>query len=133
MKRMRYVFALLALGVCLAGVSGDDSDRGLKALMQQKLKASQQVLEGIATNDFGKISDNAHELIRISKAAEWRVVKTPLYQVHSDEFRRNAENLIQMAKEKNLDGATLAYVDMTLNCVKCHKYVRQVRMTRLDP
>ena len=28
------------------------------------------------------------------------------------------------AKAKNLDGATLAYVRLTMNCIECHKYVR---------
>ena len=40
--------------------------------------------------------------------------------------------LAQKARDRNLDGAALAYVDLTLACVKCHKYVREVRMTRLD-
>jgi hypothetical protein len=29
------------------------------------------------------------------------------------------------AKDKNIDGATLAYLRLTMNCVNCHKYVRQ--------
>lgn len=29
------------------------------------------------------------------------------------------------AQEQNGDGATLAYVQMTLSCVKCHKYLRK--------
>ena len=36
------------------------------------------------------------------------------------------------AKAKNLDGAALDYMDLTMTCVKCHKYVRETRMTRLD-
>ena len=27
----------------------------------------------------------------------------------------------------DIDGAALAYIQMTLNCVTCHKYVRDVR------
>jgi len=52
--------------------------------------------------------------------------------LYSNEFRRNAASLVQKAKEKNLDGAALAYVDMTLTCVKCHKHMRETRRTRLD-
>jgi hypothetical protein len=43
------------------------------------------------------------------------------------------DDLIEKAREKNLDGAALSYVEMTLSCVKCHKHVREVRTTRLDP
>jgi hypothetical protein len=102
----------------------------VKELMQQKLKHSQKVLEGVATGNFEEISKHAEELVILSKEAEWKVVKTPRYETYSNDFRRNAEALIQSAKEKNLDAAALAYVDLTLNCVKCHKYVREVRMTR---
>ena len=32
---------------------------------------------------------------------------------------------------ENLDACALSYVDMTLTCVKCHKYVRETRDTAL--
>jgi hypothetical protein len=100
--------------------------------MHRKLNNAQKVLEGVAMKDFDKISAGAEELIAISKEAEWKVLKTPRYELLSDEFRRNAEALVKNAKEKNLDAAALSYVDMTLACVKCHKHVREVRMVRLD-
>jgi hypothetical protein len=90
------------------------------------------VLEGIAVNDFDKIAKHGEELIFISKQAEWRVLQTPQYELHSNEFRRIADDLVRSAKAKNLDAATLAYVDLTLTCVKCHKHVREVRMARAD-
>ena len=45
-------------------------------------------------------------------------------------IRRIAEKLEKSAKDKRLDGATLAYVDMTLSCVECHKYVRNVLIAK---
>ena len=59
------------------------------------------------------------------------MIKTPRYELHSNEFRRAAEAIVQKSKEKNIDGVALAYVDMTLTCVRCHDYVREVRETRL--
>jgi hypothetical protein len=117
--------------VCINAGHGDGSN-DLKDLMQRKLKCSQKVLEGVAVKDFNMIVTQAEELVQVSKAAKWRVFKTPQYERFSNDFRRNAEVLIQQAKERNLDGAALAYVDLTLNCVKCHKHVREVRMGRLD-
>jgi hypothetical protein len=104
----------------------------VSALMHQKLKHAQKVLEGLAVNDFDLIATHAQELVLLSKKAEWMVLKTPKYELRSNEFRRTAEDLIQNAKQKNLDAATLAYMDMTMSCVRCHKYVRQVRQARLD-
>jgi hypothetical protein len=108
------------------------SDKELTDLMQRKLQNAQKVLEGIAVNDFDKISKHAEELILISKQAEWKVLKTPQYEMFSNDFRRSAGELVENAKQKNLDGAALAYVDLTLTCVKCHKHVRESRQSRLE-
>lgn len=125
---------LLLAGVCILPGRGDDVDKPTKTqeLMRKKLKHSQGVLEGIALNDFDKIADNADELIAISQKAEWTVVKTPQYELFSNQFRKSAESMAKNARAKNLDGAALDYVDLTMACVKCHKYVRETRMTRLD-
>jgi cytochrome c556 len=132
------MLALIALGSSGSGQESNKEEKKDKKketvsdLMQKKLKNSQKVLEGIAMNDFDMIAKNADEIVQISRDTEWKVVKAPRYELFSDEFRGNAETLIKEAKTKNLDGAALAYVEMTLNCVKCHKYVREVRMTQLD-
>jgi hypothetical protein len=110
----------------------DDPPKKVSDLMRKKLENSQKVLEGIAVNDFKLISKHSDELIDLSKQVEWKVLKTPQYEIHSNEFRRSAETLIKNAKDKNLDAAALTYVEMTLTCVRCHKYVREERMTRLE-
>jgi cytochrome c556 len=57
----------------------------------------------------------------------WMVLKTPEYQQRSNEFRRSVDAITNAARKKNLEAATLAYVDATMNCVTCHKYVRENR------
>src|SRR5262245_21618096 len=125
------IAAALVAGLLVAGGRAADKDKG-DNLMRKKLDHSQKLLEGIAINDFDKIARNAGDLIEVSKLAEWKVLKTPQYELHSNDFRRTADTIVREAKAKNLDGAALAYVDLTLQCVKCHKYVREVRMTGLD-
>src|SRR5687767_1554379 len=88
-------------------------------LMTAKLQSSQKLLEGIAIGDFAKIGANAEKLIQLSNTEEWLVLKTPRYELHSNEFRRAAEALSQKAKNKNLDGSTLAFFEMTMACVRC--------------
>jgi hypothetical protein len=114
------------------GTEQTDDKKKIQQLMQRKLKHAQKVLEGVAIKDFEMIAKSAEELMLVSKEAEFQVVKTAKYEIYSNDFRRLTETLAQEAKEKNLDGAALSYVDLTLNCVKCHKYVREVRMTRHD-
>jgi len=130
MKKTTVLFGVLLL--CAVPVLSGHGEEPKKAepLMQRKLKHAQKVLEGLAINDFDKIGDNAQELLDLSKLNEWKVIKTPRYATYSNEFQENVEKLIKNAKDKNLDGATLAYMEMTSSCVKCHKHVREVRMTR---
>jgi hypothetical protein len=122
------VLALSAPG-SPAEPAGKDS---VEVLMKKKLTQSQKLLEGIALNDFDRIQSSAEELLLISKRAEWKVLKTPIYEMYSNEFRGNADALVRAAKKKNIDSAALSYVELTLTCVKCHKHVREVRMTRAD-
>lgn len=135
----RYLPAVFALGVlCWSAMAGQEKTRQKKTpdaagtLMRQKLNHSQKVLEGVATANFRMISRSAEELIQLTKAEEWQVLRTARYQLFSDEFRRTAEDLAAKADSKNLDGAALAYVEMTLSCVRCHRYVREVREARRE-
>jgi hypothetical protein len=133
------VVAVLIAGVVgvrfLMGQDGEQEPQRLNRvltkelgeLMRRKLESSQKVLEGIALSDFDRIAKHADDLIAVSKQAEWQVLKTPQYESYSNDLRRSAEVMIQQSREKNLDGVVLAYVDMTLTCVKCHKHVREAR------
>jgi cytochrome c556 len=55
------------------------------------------------------------------------VLQTADYRTYSAQFKQIANRLTKAAKEKNLDGAALDYVQLTLNCVDCHKHVRDHR------
>jgi gamma-glutamylcysteine synthetase len=122
------VLALLIQAPAPSQVAGKKIDK----LMTIKLKNSQTLLEGIAIGDFKKITTSAEELIQLTNTEEWLMHnKSPRYEMHSNEFRRAAETLIRKAKDKNMDGTTLAFFEMTMSCVRCHQYVREVRDARL--
>lgn len=94
------------------------------ALMKSKLTASQKVLEGIVTEDFNSIARNANLLIGYSQAAAWMAQQSPDYQRFTVDFRRQATSLAKAAREKNVDRATVAYFQLTVSCVNCHKFIR---------
>lgn len=73
------------------------------------------------------IAKNSQAMSLLSLESNWQVLQTTEYLDRSKEFRRAADALTQAAKKKNLDGAALAYVQLTMNCINCHKYVRGVR------
>jgi hypothetical protein len=122
--------AIAGLGCVLAplALSQKSTEPNVKDFMRGKLTHMQKVLEGITTENHDLIRKEANQLILLSHATEWQVFTTREYQEHSTEFRREAQALVDAAKKKNLDGAAFSYVDTTMKCVSCHKYVRGVRM-----
>ncbi len=123
------VILLLALGSQSPAPSQTGGNK-VNKLMAMKLQSSQKLLEGIAIGDFKKITRSAEDLIDLTRTEEWLMHKTPRYEMHSNEFRRAAETLIRKAKDKNMDGTTLAFFEMTMSCVRCHQYVREIRDAR---
>jgi hypothetical protein len=97
-----------------------------RELMRKKLDSAQNVLEGLALEDFRLVAKGAAELKAASTSAEFNVINDGYYNAYAAKFRRTTEKMVKAARDKNLDGATLAYLDMTLSCVECHKYVRVV-------
>ena len=125
------VAGLLMLLVLVSPGNSQKPDK-VSAFMRAKLQHSQKVIEGLAVEDFDLIAKHAQELSLLSRAVDWQVLETPEYKQHSMEFRRRAEALAEAAKNKNLDGAALQYLDVTLKCVNCHKYVRKVKTAKFD-
>jgi cytochrome c556 len=122
--------AVLALCGPYRTVAQQKKDSATAMIMKEKLKTSQKLLEGIALADYQKVILSAEDLVQYTKTEEWMVYKTPKYQVFSNEFRQAAENVIAKAKLKNIDGVTLAYFELTVSCVRCHTYVREIRDAR---
>lgn len=124
----RAAVAALALVLALGGGRADDKpkDEPKKlTVMQRKLMHSQRVLEGLATNNFEKIGKGGEGLAECVQDATWKINETEKYLLYSNDFLRRAEGLKKAAKDRNIDAAALAYVDMTLTCVKCHQYLRE--------
>ena len=130
MMKKRSVFLLgivIALTIAASPLQSQRANR-VEKFMQAKLENAQQVLEALATEDYRAIAKHSQELSLLSHAANWQVLQTRDYQRHSEEFRRHADALTKAGQEENLDGATLSYMQLTLSCVNCHKYVRSTRV-----
>ena len=132
MKRFKIVIRLVAATVAVATPLHSQRANNVEKFMRAKLEHSQKVLEGLATEDFKGMAKHSQEMSLLSQAAQWQVLQTRDYLRHSREFRRNADALTKAGQEENLDGAVLAYVQLTMNCVNCHKYVRNTRAAGRD-
>ncbi len=119
---------VMALGIVLAvlwGSGGGELQDERSTYMQFKLAHAQQLLGGLVREDFPAISRHAQQLKLLSQDASWEVYRGAEYEQLSVMFRRETDRLAEAAGHRNLDGATLAYVQLTLTCVQCHDQMRK--------
>ena len=95
-----------------------------KNVMQFKLYYAQGVLEAITTENYSLLATNAQKLGAITREVSWKTRHTPEYDRLSADFRRQTDALAKAARDRNADTATVAYFQMTVSCVTCHKYLR---------
>ena len=76
--------------------------------------------------DYDLMQKGAKKMIQMSNATEWQVIEGPIFARQSEEFRSAAKQVIKFAKEKNIDGASLSYLHLTMTCISCHKKVNKV-------
>jgi hypothetical protein len=129
MMNCRFLLASMILAFLFAGTKSTypqvEKESGVKEAMRQKVAYSQQVLIGITLEDYGLIANNAGKLVELSNKTNWYSRQVPEYELFLNEFRRNAQQLKEAGQRKNMDAASLAYVQMTLSCVSCHNFIRK--------
>lgn len=102
----------------------DEPQNALRRFMRQKLQASNLILEGLCTEDLEMVTDGAAVLMKMSKEENWRVSNDMMYRRYSREFVNAVEELQQEAQDLDMDGTSLAWVNVTMKCLKCHEWVR---------
>jgi hypothetical protein len=147
----RSVLACLALIVVLGGISAgqrqgqaqeakpgprEDTAEQRKAIQQamaEKLKQTHTIVTALAVEDFAQLGDAAQKLKQIGKDTLWKVSPNLTYVKYSAEFVSQADELGRRAKEGDLNGATLSYIRLTINCLECHKFARDNRIFGAKP
>lgn len=121
----------LALAVVLLMASGSPAPGQTPALgnvMREKLMHSQRILGAIMTSDYATLERESAALVRATESPAWSVLKTPEYRRQSEAFLRASDDLVQAAKQRDLDAAAMNYVSLTLTCFQCHRYVKDARI-----
>src|SRR5262245_14466088 len=127
LKRLVAILATIAIAFSLPPAVG--TQKGLSQVMVDKLRHSQGLFQGIALADYPKIISSAESLLALSKTAEW-ANNAPRYEMYNNNFQVAVQGVIEKAKEKNIDGVVLAFQDVTKSCVRCHRYLREIRDAR---
>jgi len=92
--------------------------------MKKKLEYSKNILDGLISEDFDKILKNAKSLNKLGER-KWLENESTQYRTQNQLFWFTTGTLVLAAEEKNIDGATLSYTQMTVSCVNCHKLLRR--------
>lgn len=93
--------------------------------MEAKLGYSQKILASLSKGDLGSVSKNAENMNFMGYLEKWAKAETPAYKQQMSLFQFANEELVRQAKAKNLEGATLAFNQLTVSCVQCHKLIRK--------
>lgn len=97
-----------------------------EAFMQAKLKATHEIVDGLAFEDFTRIERGADELLRVAELASWKVRRDPVYMHYAMDFEETALRLRDAARRRSVESATFAYMHLTVSCTACHQHVRNV-------
>lgn len=123
---------VVALWTLVAGLAAWSSEKeGKKGAgehsniwMREKLESSKDILAGLATSDFKKINKQAKWMEGLSQLEEVAQANREGYSAQLQIFHFANRELIRLSEAEDIDGTALAYVQLTLSCVNCHKYLR---------
>jgi hypothetical protein len=100
-------------------------DKNPSIWMKKKLDYSQNILAGITAEDFDKIADNARAMKGLGKFEAFVRSRNAAYTRQLQSFEDINEEIIRQADNDNVEGVALAFTQLTVNCVNCHKVLRQ--------
>ena len=95
--------------------------------MNAKAEFSANILAALTQGDFAKIRRNAQDLDMASHLELLFQADSPEYKQQTTLFIAANKELIRQANAKNIYGATLAFNQLTISCVQCHKMVRETK------
>lgn len=125
--------AVLVVGFGSTGTSGQNTP--LARVMRAKLQQSQGLLAALVTSNWTDLERRSRELEALTRDPAWAVMNAPEYTRYAAAFIRATQDLTESAARRDSEGAPLAYVSLTLTCVRCHQAVARLRLARtpLDP
>ncbi len=92
--------------------------------MRVKRDYAHRLLDAVVEGDFDAVREEAFRLKTIAETNDWRAVDTPEYVQRSNAFLASTERLYEAAKDEEADAVAIAYMDLTLKCVQCHRHLR---------
>jgi hypothetical protein len=127
----------LGLAILLVAVAGGSSSSAqtprLNKVMRAKLDHSQNILEAVVTSNWQQLDRESRDLARATQDPAWSVLTVPEYVRHSQAFLRATDDLIEAARLRDLEAASLGFISLSTSCVSCHRYMARSRIVSEHP
>jgi hypothetical protein len=134
---MKRILALMILSItnCVIGdeksqvpdnVPVVSKERPMSFWMAQKIDYSKKILEALTKEDFAKVESDAIQLRTLGKIEGFVRRKDPVYLRHQQSFDSSLLDIAAQAQAHNVEGAALAFNQMTTSCIVCHKVLRAI-------
>ena len=120
--------SIVAVLLMLSGSRAPAQTPALGRVMREKLTHSQKILEAIMTSDFAGLESHSVALTRATESPAWSVLNSPEYLKQSSTFLGAVRDLVEAAKQRDLDAAAEHYVTLTRTCFQCHRYIKNARI-----
>ncbi len=134
MSRFAQMAAALAICLVSAGLVARSvaqekqpasQEQPMSYWMKRKLEYSQNILSGLAKADFEAIEASAQSMLNLSKVEGFIRRQAPGYTSQVHVFEESNDEIIRQARKHNVEGAALAFTQLTISCVNCHKQLRE--------
>jgi hypothetical protein len=94
--------------------------------MEKKLQYTQDILRGLVSGDLDDVAEKAEQMRVLSRVEGWIRNRKPGYRAQLQAFELANAEILRNAQADNVDGATIAFQQLTISCVSCHKILRNV-------
>jgi hypothetical protein len=125
MRKIVAVGTVLLMVLVSLSVQAQPQEKEPSVWMRLKLKNSQEILAGLAAADFEQIRQSAVAMRGLNQIESFVRRRDEGYRTQLQVFQYSLDELVRDAEAKDLDAATLAFTQMTLSCVNCHRELRK--------
>jgi hypothetical protein len=121
--------ALAAAVIALVAVSEVASQTvQTQRVMREKLERAQRLLGAVVTSNWTALDRDVRGLEALTNDPAWGVLRTPQYARGADAFLRELQDLRDAAGRRDPEATPLAYVAVTLSCIRCHQDMARARL-----
>jgi len=131
-RSIRLVVAVLLLSFTATPAPSAQTAR-TKQVMRAKLEHSQKILEAVVTSNWQLLERESRDMALVVQDPAWSSLVMPEYIRHSEAFLRATNDLIEAAKLRDLESASLGFISLTASCVSCHRYLARARIVTTPP